>query len=90
MILCTNEEVLQAYLASTNGKSHEDVDYQNSNKAPPDWTELMCVEFNESETEYLTPALPELHEKFAQPILCKRSGYILSPDKAKDLAQDRK
>ena len=85
IILCTNEEVLQAYLASANGKSREDVDYQNSDKAPPDWTELMCVEFNDGETEYWTPALPQLHEKFEEPILCKRSDYVLSPDKAKDL-----
>jgi hypothetical protein len=50
----------------------------------------MCVDFNERETEYWTPAIPKLHEKFVQPILCKRSGDVLTPDKAKDLVQDHK
>ena len=42
VILCTEEKVTEAYLASTNSKDREEVEYQKSDKAEPSWSEMLC------------------------------------------------
>ena len=71
---------MQAYLDSARGKDRTKVNYQNSDQAPPDWKDLICILFNkgnDSEDEYTTPRLSK--------------GCIHAhSNKAKDLVQDQK
>ena len=78
-----------AYLRSTDGKTRADVDYQNSDKAPQDWKELLCEMFNDAEV-YDTKALPDLHDKFRNPISLGKGSIELTPDKCKIVMTDYK
>ena len=91
LILVNKDEVLTAYRQSTNDKSGKLVDYQGTDMAPADWKELMSVEFNESDVEYKTKALPNLHDRFAHEIECKRDDkFKMTPDKCKSIIQEMK
>jgi hypothetical protein len=61
-ILANVDVVWAEYLRSTDGKSRVDVDYQNSDKAPSDWKELLCEKFNNEDEVYETKQLPDLHD----------------------------
>ena len=88
LILIGNDEVLQAFHRSTDFKDKDGVDYRNTEMAQKDWKELLSIEFNESEVEYETKAVPNLHDKFRQPIKCDNDGFVMTPDKCKTIVQD--
>lgn len=54
VILCTHDDVRAAYLRSTDGKTAQEIDYQNSDKAPQSWMDLLCILFNDPSIEVLT------------------------------------
>jgi hypothetical protein len=83
VILTTNEEIMAAYLRSTNGKTTKDVDYDKSDKGPAEWTVLMCEEFNKQSNKYFTQIMISLHDNFAEAIGCDEGEFQLTPDKRK-------
>ena len=71
-------------------KDRPDLDYANSEKRDPEWTDLIVEMFNDADVELRTRVVKDLHENFAESIDCPKGSYILSIDKAKDLLQDMK
>eukprot|EP00956_Cyclotella_meneghiniana_P023472 scaffold45715_cov37-Cyclotella_meneghiniana.AAC.3 len=65
------------------------VDYQNSDKAPRGWMELLCVIFNSDEV-FETKALPDLHDRFRLPITLEKGSMELTPDRCKTVMTDYK
>lgn len=89
--IIANDEVVRAeYLRCTDGKNRTGVDYQNSDKAPKDWKELLCDRFNDEDEVYLTKPLPDLHDKFRNSITLNKGSIELTPDKVKTTMTDYK
>ena len=65
------------------------MEYQNSEKRQPSWTELLCERFNDDSVGVLTKKLPNLHDKFNDHIVCARK-YDLTPDKCKEVMASMK
>ena len=85
VILCTNETVLTAYRRHTNAKTVTEIDYKNSEKAPPSWKDLMCEAFNNPEEMIMTALKPTLHDDFKVQIQCDTTNFKLTPDRCDDI-----
>ncbi|KAL3793247.1 hypothetical protein HJC23_000789 [Cyclotella cryptica] len=90
IILATNDIVRAKYLSHTDGMDRTTLDYQNSDQREQSWAELLCDIFNDDETEIVTKALPNLHDKFKDPIVCARKCDPLTPDRCKDIMSSMK
>lgn len=90
VILTTNERVLAAYLRSTDGKTAKDIDYQNTDKAPPSWKTLLCELFNDKSEEVHTKIFHSLHDDFRESINCDVGDYVLTEDKCADIMSSMK
>ncbi len=66
-------------------KDRPDLDYANSEKRDPEWTDLIVEMFNDADVELRTRVVKDLHENFVESIDCPKGSYILSIDKTKDL-----
>jgi hypothetical protein len=87
-IVClVNPTIRAAYMKSQNVKDREALDYANSDKRELDWKELIVEMFNDEELDVQTQSLPNLHDDFVNPIVCKKLAYTLTNDKAKDMIQ---
>lgn len=76
--LCSHEEVLLAYLWSTDIIAAQEVDYQNTKKTLPDWKELLCEVFNYPTIDLITNLVSNLHDWYRKEIICER-GTLNSP-----------
>ena len=89
--IIANDDVVRAeYLRSTDGKKRAGVDYQNTDKAPKDWKELLCERFNDEDLVYETKPLPDLHDMFRNSITLHKGSIELTPDKVKTTMTDYK
>ena len=89
VILCKNDDVRAAFLQSTDGKTVLESDYQNSNKAPTTWMDLLCELFNDPKNEYRTQIIIGLHEEFRKEINCA-TEYVWTPDACKTIMSSMK
>ena len=85
VILCTNETVLSAYLGHTATLTVTEVDYKNSEKAPPSWKDLMCEPFNNTVEVVMTALKPSLHDDFKVQIQCDTTNYTLTTDRCDEI-----
>lgn len=90
LIFEKEESVLAAYLSHTNGLTRDQVDYQGSDKAPPNWTELHCECFNDPMKVYETAVHPNLHDRYSDVIVCEKGLFELTADKSKSIMQGYK
>jgi hypothetical protein len=89
-IIATDDVVRAEYLRSTDGKNRAMLDYQNSDKAPKDWKELLCERFNDEDRVYETKPFPDLHDVFRNRITLNKGSIELTPDKVKTTMTDYK
>jgi hypothetical protein len=89
VILCSNDDVRAAYLRSTDGKTREEIDAANSDKAPASWMDMLCELFNDPMNEYFTQIIVGLHEDFHEQIDCA-TEYVLSADACKTIMSSMK
>ena len=91
VILTSNEEILAAYRRHTDTKTATETDYRNSDKAPPDWKDLMCIVFNECDEDVMTQLKPSLHDDFKEQIVCApNENFRLTPEKCDEIMSTMK
>ena len=81
VLLTTNEDILQAYLQSTDSMEKETLDYRHLNKRELDLIDFMLQAYNDPEVVIETPAVYRLHTKFRDRINCPKSGYQVTREK---------
>ena len=90
-LLTSNEDILAMYRRHTDTKSVTETDYRNSDKAAPDWQDLMCIAFNESDEPVMTELKPSLHDEFKEQIECvPNENFILTPEKCDEIMSTMK
>ena len=90
-LLTSNEDILAMYRRHTDTKSVTETDYRNSDKAAPDWRDLMCIAFNESDEPVMTELKPSLYDEFKEQIECvPNENFILTPKKCDDIMSTMK
>ena len=91
VLLTSNEEILASYRRHTDSKSVTETDYRNSDKAVPDWRDLMCIAFNESHETVMTALKPSLHDEFKEQIeSVHNENHVLTPEKCDEIMSTMK
>ena len=90
VLLTTNEDILEAYLQSTDSMAKETLDYRNSDERELDWIDLMLEVYNDPEVVVETPSVYRLHSKFRERIKCSKGGYEITREKCKAMIRDHK
>ena len=91
VLLTSNEEIPASYRCHTDSKSVTETDYRNSDKAVPDWRDLMCIAFNESHETVMTALKPSLHDEFKEQIeSVHNENHVLTPEKCDEIMSTMK
>ena len=80
-----SDEVRDVYRLSQESLTRSELDSRNSTERDPTFTEKISDQFNDDSWKPFTTAYPTLHSDFVAPILCERIGYVMTPEKAKEI-----